>query len=462
MPSGAAQELKPDRSSLDVQQIMNGLRSTLTQQGSEGPRATLGHLDALEQCVQRLLGEHGGMAEELLQVYEQLGIIFEITHQLPNVHSEPEVLQLFEEALRPTYPQAQVVMVKPDFEEARVGHRDVDSANWIDEALGQCRDRRRAIVASCPEGELNVDGYGRSEGTPRATCPGPFGQVMCGPIFAGDTFICTLLVGRQSSPPDPHFNDGFNASDMQLLESLSTYCGDLIRNFRLMDEVRQLSMDMVGALINAIEQKDEYTSGHTTRVAIYAVMLGHEMGLDAIALQLLEWSALLHDVGKIGIRDEVLKKPGRLTDPEFDHIKEHPVRSYEVVRVVPQLTDALDGILHHHEHWDGSGYPAGLAGEDIPLQARIILVADVFDALTSTRPYRKAFTWQKALEVLRSESGRIGEPALVDLFEKMIVRMAREDPERLQQTMSILRLCKGRLSEDIAGAAGSAASQGEA
>ncbi|MFQ5489720.1 MAG: HD-GYP domain-containing protein [Phycisphaerae bacterium] len=418
---------------------MKGLRSAVTEEGTTAPGAALDHLDALERCVQRLLSEHGGMAEELLQVYEQLGIVFEVTRQLPNMQDEQDVLRLFAETLRPTYPQAKVAVIDSEIAVDAFGHQDTGDQGWIREATQQCRHQHRVVVACCPDGEFSAERHGCSKCALQDTCNGPFGQVMCGPIYAGDTFIGTLLLGHRPAQFQDPSQDGFNASDMLLLESLVSYCGDLIRNFRLMDELRQLSVDMVGALINAIEQKDEYTSGHTTRVAIYAVMLGREVGLDAVAIQLLEWSALLHDVGKIGIRDEVLKKPGRLTDDEFKHIQEHPVRSYEVVRVVPQLTDALDGVLHHHEHWDGSGYPAGLAGEDIPLQARIIQVADIFDALTSTRPYRKAFTWEKALDVLRSESGQTVDPTLAAQFDKMIVRMAREDPERLHQTMSIQR-----------------------
>lgn len=144
---------------------------------------------------------------------------------------------------------------------------------------------------------------------------------------------------------------------------------------------------------------------------------------------MLEWSALLHDVGKIGIRDDVLKKAGKLTEEEFNHIKEHPVRSFEVVSRVPQLRSALDGIRHHHERYDGKGYPDGLKGEGIPLQARIIQVADIFDALTSSRSYRKAFDWQKALNIIAEESGTVVDPHLGAIFTRMIRRKFENDPQ---------------------------------
>ena len=220
---------------------------------------------------------------------------------------------------------------------------------------------------------------------------------------------------------------------MLLLKSLTAFCGDLIRNQRLVRELRTVSMSTVRALVNAVDQKDEYTSGHSMRVAYYATSLAREIGLDAGEIQMLQWSALLHDVGKIGIRDEVLKKPGKLTVEEFAHIQEHPVRSFQVVRGVPQLAKALDGILYHHERYDGSGYPEGLAGETIPLQARIVQVADIFDALTSTRSYRAAHEWSKALDILREEAGQTIDAALQQVFDKMIRSRVSKAPDEWQK-----------------------------
>jgi HD-GYP domain-containing protein (c-di-GMP phosphodiesterase class II) len=274
--------------------------------------------------------------------------------------------------------------------------------------------------------------------------------VLCGPVFAGDDFVCALLLGHGRTAEREATTNTFDASDMALLESLNLFCGDMIRNFRLVGELQQLSVDMVRALISAIEQKDEYTSGHSARVGMFAVLLGREVGLDAAELQMLEWSALLHDIGKIGIRDDVLKKAGRLTDAEFRHIQEHPTRSFDVVCQVPQLAPALDGVLYHHEHWDGGGYPKGLAGEDIPTQARIIQVADIFDALTSTRSYRKPFPWPKALEILRNEAGTTADPGLVACFDRLICRMAQNEPERLHAIMATDRHHQTGSPEDVA------------
>ena len=252
------------------------------------------------------------------------------------------------------------------------------------------------------------------EPAPPNTMPDTIAEVMIAPVISGDVLVCSLVLLRTESSPV------FRASEMMLIESLTTFCGDLIRSHRLVRELREMSIAMVRALVNAIDQKDEYTCGHSLRVAYYATTLGQRLGLGEVDLQMLQWASLLHDVGKIGIRDNVLKKEGKLTPEEFGHIKEHPVRSYKVVQEVPQLLQALDGILHHHERYDGSGYPAGLKGEQIPLQARIIQIADVFDALTSNRSYRKAYDWQRALGILQEEAGKTVDPRLQKTFDALI------------------------------------------
>ncbi|MCP4249593.1 MAG: HD-GYP domain-containing protein [bacterium] len=426
----------------DAIQLVGTLRTALAENGPDGPAAVTGILDGLQRAVARMLAEHAGMADELLQVYEQLGIVFEVTRKLPTVSHEDQALNLYVDSLRPTYPGVEVTVFKPGDDnhlEAIDGNRSVDGPSWVRQALDQCRDERRVLVAECPDCIRSGETVRCRYADAPERCYSGQRQVMCAPVFAGDSFVCALLLGQKADTGGRAEVTSFTASDMLLLDSLNLFCGDTIRNFRLMTELRQLSVDMIRALVSAIEQKDEYTSGHSTRVGCFAVLLGKELGLEEPVLQMLEWAALLHDIGKIGIRDDVLKKPGKLTRQEFDHIKEHPVRSYQVVREVPSLTEALVGVVHHHEHWDGSGYPDGLAGADIPLQARIIQAADVFDALTSTRSYRESFTWDKALAIHEEEAGRTLDPEISAVFCKMIRRMAAQTPEKLAEVMSIRR-----------------------
>jgi putative nucleotidyltransferase with HDIG domain len=155
-------------------------------------------------------------------------------------------------------------------------------------------------------------------------------------------------------------------------------------------ENQELFISSIRALAAAIDAKDPYTRGHSERVARYATAIAREMGLPAEDVRKARLSALLHDVGKIGVDDRIIRKPTALTDDEFELMKAHPVKGAAIMETIPQLADIIPGMKYHHEKWEGGGYPEGLRGEAIPMQARIVAVADAFDAMTTTRPYQKA------------------------------------------------------------------------
>jgi HD-GYP domain-containing protein (c-di-GMP phosphodiesterase class II) len=182
-------------------------------------------------------------------------------------------------------------------------------------------------------------------------------------------------------------------------------------------ENRELFLGSIRMLAAAIDEKDPYTRGHSGRVAKYSMLIGKELGLSADELDRLRISALLHDVGKIGVDDRVLKKPGSLTPEEFDLMKQHPTKGANIMRPVAQLKEMLPGIELHHEHVDGRGYPHGLRGEAIPLMARIIAVADTLDAMTTDRPYQTAMELEFALAQIRRLAGTKFDPAVVDALE---------------------------------------------
>ena len=159
---------------------------------------------------------------------------------------------------------------------------------------------------------------------------------------------------------------------------------------RAASENRDLFMASIQMLAGAVDEKDPYTRGHSDRVTRYSVMIAREMGLNEDFIETVRVSAQLHDVGKIGIEDRILKKPGALTPEEFEVMKTHTTKGANILRPVAQLKEMLPGIELHHESLDGRGYPHGLKGDDIPLLPRIIAVADTFDALTTNRPYQQA------------------------------------------------------------------------
>lgn len=197
----------------------------------------------------------------------------------------------------------------------------------------------------------------------------------------------------------------------------------MVGGLLLRDSMTQLQRgytDVIVALIEAVEAKDPYTRGHTQRVSELSQLIAQDLELANEDQRVLNQSAILHDIGKIGIPDAVLNKPGSLTDEEFDLIKEHPVRGYRMIRHVRALGRESEGVRYHHERLDGSGYPDGLQGDEIPMVARIIAVADVYDALTSARPYRDAFSHQKALEIISEEREDKLDPDCVDALIRVL------------------------------------------
>lgn len=166
----------------------------------------------------------------------------------------------------------------------------------------------------------------------------------------------------------------------------------------------------------AVDAKDTYTKNHSERVSYFSVMIGKQLGLNDADLETLKQGALFHDIGKIGIPDAILQKPGKLTDEEYDDIKNHPSIGSKILAPAKIFSDLIPIVLNHHERYDGKGYPIGLAGEDIPLMARIVCVADSFDAMTSDRSYRPRFTVIAALEEIERCKGAQFDPLVVDAF----------------------------------------------
>ncbi len=178
--------------------------------------------------------------------------------------------------------------------------------------------------------------------------------------------------------------------------------------------------EIVFALAQAVEQRDANTGNHCERLSFISVALGIALGLDRVSLLALHRGGYLHDVGKVGIPDAILFKPGKLTEEEWVTMRSHPARGEDICRHLTALGPVLPIIRHHHERWDGSGYPDGLRGNQIPLLARILQIADIYDALTSARPYKAAFTATEAIDIMRAETERgWRDPRIFQLFTRL-------------------------------------------
>jgi HAMP domain-containing protein len=210
----------------------------------------------------------------------------------------------------------------------------------------------------------------------------------------------------------------------ELAENFNKMAGDIEEYIERLKEAaeenRELFIGSIRMLAAAIDEKDPYTRGHSGRVAKYSTLVGQELGLSPEALDTLRISALLHDVGKIGVEDRVLKKPGALTAEEFELMKQHTIKGANIMRPVSQLKDMLPGIELHHEHMDGRGYPYGLQGPQIPMMARIIGVADTLDAMTTNRPYQSAMDIDFALQRIKTLKGTKFDEEVVNALESTI------------------------------------------
>lgn len=197
----------------------------------------------------------------------------------------------------------------------------------------------------------------------------------------------------------------------------------------LKEEKKKISEQAARTILKALDAKDNYTFGHSMRVAYFSLVTGNELGLSREEMYELELSAIFHDIGKIGTPDAVLNKPSRLNEEEFQIMKKHPENSYEILKDYPMFEKIAANARLHHERFDGKGYPLGLKGENIPLAARIILIADTFDAMTSTRPYRKGLPYEVAFEELTQFSGTQFDPKVVKVFIEGMRKEALKNEE---------------------------------
>lgn len=212
----------------------------------------------------------------------------------------------------------------------------------------------------------------------------------------------------------------YSRFDLNMLQSICNSAGIGLDNARLFRELQTTYLSTVKALVSIIEAKDPYTKGHTERVADYCVSLAKEMKLSKDEIRDIAFGAVLHDIGKLVVYERTLNKPGKLNEDEWKEMKEHPAIGARIIESMEFLAGAVALIRHHHESYDGSGYPDGLSGDDIPLGARIIAVADSFDAMTTDRAYRKALGREIALENLKALSGIRYDPEVIECFVELL------------------------------------------
>ena len=237
-------------------------------------------------------------------------------------------------------------------------------------------------------------------------------NVICVPVKVKDKTIGVLEAINK-------FGGGsFSEDDVAIFQSLADQVAVALDNARLLAEIEGLFFQTAESLADAIEKRDPYTGGHTKRVTTYSIAIGEQLNLGPDEMRWLKLAAILHDIGKIGVEDQILRKEDKLTEEEYNQMKKHTLMGAEIIGHIKQLHGIIPGLKYHHEKIDGKGYPEGLADGSIPLIAKIVAVADTFDAMTSDRPYRKALTKETAFHELRRCVGTQFDKDLVDSFIK--------------------------------------------
>lgn len=260
-------------------------------------------------------------------------------------------------------------------------------------------------------------------------------SVMCSPLVSKAECIGAIYVDNRTR------ERCFGNEDLELLTSIAAQAANAIENARLFENIQRAYHQIILALINAIEAKDPYTYGHHKRVSEYAVGIGREMSLAPDCLDRVHRAAELHDIGKIGVREQLIHKRGALTDSEIAAFQTHVLTGEKILRPVDYLQDIIPVVRQHHEHYDGRGYPDGLEGDGIRIEARVLCVADSFDAMTTQRTYNRAVGFKKALERCQEKAGTQFDPRVVDALRLYLEKFhsdkleeAEREPQPAQQS----------------------------
>lgn len=371
-------------------------------------------LEASQADLRKAYDELKGVNRELDERIAKLSTLGAMSRSLVSVHNFDQLLHLFlgSAISELAADRGSILLIQPETGDLaiKVGIGLSPEAIYkyrfkVGEGIAGTvvQDRRPALVRDASIDPRFVAVSGRSHPN----------SLIAVPLIVKDEVLGAICIENKST------SRTFGEKDLEFLEILASQGSITIANAQLFEKLQKNYFDTVMALSTAVEAKDPYTLGHSKRVTEYCIALADEFDFGPEEVQYLKFGAILHDVGKIGVAGSILNKPDRLTASEFDSIKAHAVIGENIVKDVDFLQPIRPLIRNHQERYDGSGYPDGLAGDDIPFMAALIAVADVFDALVTDRPYRRAFSHDEAVRYIQTESGTQFHPRIVEAFLKI-------------------------------------------
>jgi HD-GYP domain-containing protein (c-di-GMP phosphodiesterase class II) len=349
--------------------------------------------------------EMTSVCNQLSQCYEELSFIYKLTpHESVNQNPKDFLRQFSADILDMLNSDYLVMKIDDKFREAiyveagnkrTIGNVHIALCRYLSELFSH--NREPVILSDLSAHPALVKMFKRTRM-----------NIISMPILSNDEITGVLVALNDRTEQD------FDSADMKLLGCVTRQLGSFVQNQYLVTDIHDLLTGFLISLVSAIDAKDAYTRGHSQRVAFIAEKISLAMGIPKRETTKIYMAGLLHDLGKIGISEKLLCKPGRLTTDEFCMVQQHPVTGSKIISSVRQLKSILPGVLYHHERYDGSGYPEGLNGGQIPLMGLIVGLADTFDAITSERTYHSAKSFEEAISEIKKETGQKYSPIVVD------------------------------------------------
>lgn len=399
--------------------VTDGLSpATILQELRPVPRYTLDQLKSLRNTMSwslrdlRQLDEQSAavddLTDQLSHSYENITLLYRMGRSMSSLQSPGIITQSICAQLRDTQGFG---WVAAQFRQGEEGVPELDGQHIV---IGEMACKPEAFKEACERFviQLQEDSWSKLLQVGEHELADLAGsEIIIDPIHHDRRVVGMVMAGGKTGD-----DAEATSNDTQLVDAIASFLGTFHENAARFHEQRNMFIGTLEAVSAALDAKDRYTRGHSERVAYLATLLAGAIGLDEQEIERIRIAGLVHDVGKIGVPEAVLCKTGRLTDDEFDKIKKHPRIGFNILKGIPKMEDVLDGVLYHHERWDGRGYPDKLVGEAIPLYGRILAVCDTFDAMSSTRSYRQAMPREKVLEEILRCAGSQFDPSLTGPF----------------------------------------------